>query len=72
VHEFSQRRNRNTTAVARRILAHCPQDSFADARLYCVGTHCESRRRVNFAAQRLVGPLERALPPLNGHGNSLQ
>jgi hypothetical protein len=50
VHELSQRRNRDTTAVARRILAYRPQDSFADARLYCVGTHCESRRRVNLAA----------------------
>jgi hypothetical protein len=72
VHELSQCRNRDTTAVAWRILTYCPQDSFADARLYRVGTHCESRRRVNLAAQRLAGPLERALPPLNGDGNSLQ
>ena len=33
VHEFSQCRNGDTTAVARRILANRPQDSFVDARL---------------------------------------
>ena len=72
MHEFSQCRNGDTTAVARRILANRPQDSFADARLYGVGTHRESRRGLSLAAQRLAGPLERGLPPLNGGGNSLQ
>jgi hypothetical protein len=51
VHELSQRRNRDTSAVARRILAHRPQDSFADARLYCVGA---SRRPVSLLLQSFV------------------
>jgi hypothetical protein len=72
VHEFSQCRNGDITAVTRRILANRPQDRFADARLYGVCTHRESRRGVGLAAQRLAGPLERGLPPLNGDGNSLQ
>jgi hypothetical protein len=72
VHEFGQCRDGDTPAVARRILANRPQDRFADASLYGIGTHCETRHRVSLAAQRLAGPLERGLPPLNGHGNSLQ
>jgi hypothetical protein len=72
VHEFSQCRNGDIAAVARRILANRPQNGFADARLYGVATHCESGCRVSLAAQRLAGPLERGLPPLNGDGNSLQ
>jgi hypothetical protein len=72
VHEFSQCRNGDTAAVARRILANRPQDSFADARLNGVGAHRESRRGASLAALRLAGPLERGLPPLNGRRNSLQ
>jgi hypothetical protein len=72
VHEFSQCRNGDTAAVARRIFTNRPQDSFADARFNGVGAHSESRCRVGFTAQRLAGPLERGLSAFDSAGDSLQ
>jgi hypothetical protein len=72
VYKFSQCRNGDITAIARRIPADGPQNRFADTGFYGVGTHRERRRSVSLAAQRLAGPLERGLPPLNRDGNSLK
>ena len=72
MHEFGQGGNGDVAAVARRILGDRLQDGFADARFDGVGTHREARRRVGLAAQRLAGPFERRLPPLDGRGDAFQ
>ncbi len=67
-----KRRDRDRTAVTRRLLRHRLENRLVDARLDGIRTDAQAGRVARTPAQRLTRPFEHAFPVLDRGGDPLQ